>query len=120
MRRPCLRLPASFGRLERKVPEAPQLLEPVVKAIDEALNALAEAQNGIEQAIRAIDFDPRVLEQTEERLFALRAAARNIRLPSMTFAALRDRMDADLADIDAGAERLAALEKEAAGGTRCL
>jgi DNA repair protein RecN (Recombination protein N) len=110
---PVPSLASLVRRLERKVPEAPQLLEPVVKAIDEALNALAEAQNGIEQAIRAIDFDPRVLEQTEERLFALRAAARKYSVPVDDLAALRDRMDADLADIDAGAERLAALEKEA-------
>ncbi|MCE3544300.1 hypothetical protein LXJ56_29415, partial [Escherichia coli] len=69
---------------------APQLLEPVVKAIDEALNALTEAQNGIEQAIRAIDFDPRVLEQTEERLFALRGAARKYSVPVDDLASLRD------------------------------
>ncbi|MBQ9353571.1 DNA repair protein RecN [Phyllobacterium sp.] len=110
---PVPSLASLVRRLERKVPEAPQLLEPVVKAIDEALNALTEAQNGIEQAIRAIDFDPRVLEQTEERLFALRGAARKYSVPVDDLAGLRDKMDADLADIDAGAERLGALEKEA-------
>ncbi|MCO4315985.1 DNA repair protein RecN [Phyllobacterium sp. 21LDTY02-6] len=111
---PVPSLASLVRRLERKVPEAPHLLEPVVKSIDEALNALAEAQSGIEQAIRAIDFDPRVLEQTEERLFALRGAARKYSVTVDDLPALRDRMDADLADLDAGAERLAKLEADAA------
>ena len=94
------------------MPEAPQLLEPVIKALDQALDSLGDAQSGIDAAIRAIDFDPRVLEQTEERLFALRAASRKFSVPVDDLAALRDRMDADLADLDAGNEKLAALEAE--------
>ncbi|PRD45184.1 DNA repair protein RecN [Phyllobacterium phragmitis] len=110
---PVPSLASLVRRLERKAGEAPQLLEPVIKAIDEALDALGEAQSGIEAAMRAIDFDPRVLEQVEERLFALRAAGRKFSVPVDDLAALRDRMDTDLTDLDAGAERLAILEKEA-------
>jgi len=110
---PVPSLASLVRRLERKAGEAPQLLEPVIKAIDQALDALGEAQSGIEEAMRAIDFDPRVLEQVEERLFALRAAGRKYSVPVDDLAALRDRMDADLADLDAGAERLGVLEKEA-------
>ncbi|GAB1582468.1 DNA repair protein RecN [Phyllobacterium phragmitis] len=110
---PVPSLASLVRRLERKVGEAPQLLEPVIRAIDQALDSLSDAQSGIEAAMRAIDFDPRVLEQVEERLFALRAAGRKYSVPVDDLAALRDRMDADLADLDAGAERLAVLEKEA-------
>ncbi|KXF76826.1 DNA repair protein RecN [Paramesorhizobium deserti] len=110
---PVPSLASLVRRLERKAGEAPQLLEPVIKAIDQALDSLSDAQSGIEEAMRAIDFDPRVLEQVEERLFALRAAGRKYSVPVDDLAALRDRMDADLADLDAGAERLAVLEKEA-------
>ncbi|WP_420962718.1 DNA repair protein RecN [Brucella sp. IR073] len=110
---PIPSLASLVRRLERKMGEAPQLLEPVIKAIDQALDNLSDAQSGIEAAMRAIDFDPRVLEQVEERLFALRAAARKFSVPVDGLAALRDRMDADLLDLDAGTERLAALEKEA-------
>jgi DNA repair protein RecN (Recombination protein N) len=110
---PVPSLASLVRRLERKAGEAPQLLEPVIKAIDQALDSLSDAQSGIEAAMRAIDFDPRVLEQVEERLFALRAAARKFSVPVDNLAALRDKMDADLLDLDAGAERLAVLEKEA-------
>lgn len=110
---PVPSLASLVRRLERKANEAPQLLEPVINAIDEALDKLALAQDGIEAAIRAIDFDPRLQEQVEERLFALRAAARKYSVPVSELPALRDKMDADLADLDAGAEKLEKLEKEA-------
>lgn len=110
---PVPTLASLVRRLERKIPEAPHLLEPVCKAIDEALNSLALAQDGIDHAMREIDFDPRILEQVEERLFALRAAARKYSVAVEGLPALRDRMDADLADLDAGAEKLAQLEKQA-------
>ncbi|MFK4823520.1 DNA repair protein RecN [Paenochrobactrum sp. BZR 588] len=110
---PVPSLASLVRRLERKASEAPQLLEPVINAIDEALDKLALAQDGIEAAIRAIDFDPRLQEQVEERLFALRAAARKYSVPVSELPALRDKMDADLVDLDAGAEKLEKLEVEA-------
>lgn len=110
---PVPSLAALVRRLERKMPEAPHLLEPVIKAIDEALDRLGDAQSGIDFAMREIDFDPRVLETVEERLFALRAASRKYSVPVANLAALRDKMDADLQDLDAGAEKLAQLEKQA-------
>ncbi len=114
---PVPSLASLVRRLERKAAEAPHLLEPVIKAIDEALDSLARAQDGIDHAMREIDFDPRVLEQVEERLFALRAAARKYSVAVEGLPALRDKMDADLAELDAGAERLIQLEAQA-GETR--
>jgi DNA repair protein RecN (Recombination protein N) len=49
----------------------------------------------------------------EERLFALRAAGRKYNVPVDELGALARRYEADLALIDAGAERLAKLEQEA-------
>ena len=49
----------------------------------------------------------------EERLFALRAAGRKYNVPVDELGALGRRYEADLALIDAGAERLAKLEQEA-------
>ena len=65
------------------------------------------------QALRAADHDPRELERIEERLFALRAAARKYNVPVDGLNALAARYAADLGLIDAGAERLAALEAAA-------
>ena len=47
-----------------------------MKAIDIAINALEEADQHLSAALVAADFDPAELEKVEERLFALRAAAR--------------------------------------------
>ena len=73
-------LSAACRRLERRGVQAPGLVEPAVKAIDAALNALEEARGHLEEALRTADYDPHELERIEERLFALRAAGRSTRL----------------------------------------
>jgi DNA repair protein RecN (Recombination protein N) len=109
-------LATAVRRLERRAAQAPALVEPVVKAIDAALTALDEARTHLEQALRVADYDPNELERIEERLFALRAAGRKYNVPVDDLAALARRYEGDLALIDAGAERLATLEKEAQEG----
>jgi DNA repair protein RecN (Recombination protein N) len=106
-------LATAVRRLERRAAQAPVLVEPVVKAIDAALNALDEARVHLEHALRVAEYDPLELERIEERLFALRAAARKYTVPVDGLTALARRYEADLALIDAGAVRLVALEKEA-------
>jgi DNA repair protein RecN (Recombination protein N) len=110
---PVTPLAAAVRRLERRAAQAPALIEPAVKAIDAALNALEEARSQLEQALQVADFDPAELERIEERLFALRAAGRKYNVPVDELAALARRYEGDLALIDAGAEKLATLEKEA-------
>jgi len=111
---PVPALAAAVRRLERRHAQAPGFIAPAVKALDAALTALDEASHHIDQALAAAAFDPHVLERIEERLFALRAAGRKYNAPVDQLAALSTRYAADLALIDAGASRLAALEKEAA------
>ena len=106
-------LASLMRRLQRKAAEAPGLLDDVLKALDDALIALDAAQAGVDAALRAIEYDPQGLEKTEERLFALRAAGRKHSIAVDELATLRDRMAADLADLDAGEERLAVLERQA-------
>jgi DNA repair protein RecN (Recombination protein N) len=106
-------LATAVRRLERRAAQAPALIEPVVKAIDAALTALDEARVHLEHALRVAEFDPAELERIEERLFALRAAGRKYNAPVDDLEALARRYESDLALIDAGAERLAALEAEA-------
>ncbi|HEV7415876.1 MAG TPA: AAA family ATPase, partial [Tianweitania sediminis] len=90
-------LSSLLRRLQRKAPEAPGLLDDIITSLDEALLSLDAAQSSVEAAMRASDFDARVLEQTEERLFALRAAGRKFNVPVDDLAKLRDGMIADLA-----------------------
>jgi DNA repair protein RecN (Recombination protein N) len=110
---PVPALSAALRRLERRTAQAPALIEPAVKALDAALTALDDARGQLDQALRAADHDPRELERIEERLFALRAAARKYTVPVDGLNALAARYAADLGLIDAGAERLAALESAA-------
>ncbi|GAK69243.1 DNA repair protein RecN [Agrobacterium rubi TR3 = NBRC 13261] len=98
-------------RLERKSHEAPGLLEETVQLLDAALDSLSNAQMEVESALRRTEFDPRELERVEERLFGLRAAARKYSVPVTELPALAERMVAELADLDAGEEKLAQLDK---------
>jgi DNA repair protein RecN (Recombination protein N) len=110
-------VPALAGvirRLERRSAQAPQLVEPTVKTLDTALTALEETRGLLEAALRAADFDPAELERIEERLFALRAGARKYNVPVDELAALARKYSADVALIDAGEEKLKALEQAAA------
>jgi DNA repair protein RecN (Recombination protein N) len=106
-------LAASLRRLERRAENAPALIEPAVKSLDIALTALEEARAHLDRALRVAEGDPRELERVEERLFALRAAARKYQVPVDELAALAVRQAGDLALIDAGAERLASLDAAA-------
>src|SRR6195952_3055039 len=111
---PVAALAAAVRRLERRAGNAPALVEPAVKAIDTAINALEEADQHLTAALVAADFDPAELERIEERLFALRAAARKYSTPVDGLAALASKYAADVALIDAGAGQLKKLEATAA------
>lgn len=102
-------LVAAARRLERRLSQAPALLEPCVKALDNALEAIDAATGAIEAALRAADFDPNELERAEARLFALRGMARKYSVPVAQLPALADKYAADLAALDAGRARLVVL-----------
>jgi DNA repair protein RecN (Recombination protein N) len=110
---PISSLAAAVRRLERRAGSSPSLVEPAVKAIDVAINALEEADQHLAAALIAADFDPSELERIEERLFALRGAARKYSTPVDGLAALAAKYFADVATIDAGAGQLKGLETAA-------
>lgn len=109
---PSPQLAGLLRRLQRKSADMPGLLDDVVQSLDQALVALDAAQLGVQSALQAIDFEPQALERAEERLFALRAVARKHNVAVDDLAELRDTMAANLADLDAGADRLGKLEGE--------
>ncbi|MBC7576650.1 MAG: DNA repair protein RecN [Tardiphaga sp.] len=111
---PISTLAAAVRRLERRAGASPEFIEPAVKAIDTAINALEEADQHLTAALIAADFDPGELGRIEERLFALRAAARKYSTPVDGLAALAAKFVADVATIDAGAGQLKGLETAAA------
>ncbi len=97
-------------RLQRRIPQAPGLIEPSVKALDEAIEALECATRALEQAIEACEFDPHDLERCEERLFALRAMSRKYAAPIESLPAMAQKYADDLAALDAGRGEVARLE----------
>src|SRR5262245_18325488 len=110
---PVAALSAAVRRLERRATNSPAMVEPAVRAIDTAINALEEAGRHLAASRKAADFDPLELERIEQRLFALRAASRKYSTPVDALAALAVRYAADVSLIDAGAEQLKKLEAAA-------
>ena len=84
-------------------------LEAPASALQRALIELGEAVSGVESALEAMDFDPRDLEATEERLFALRALARKHDVLADNLSGLADELRGRLSRIDAGEGDLARL-----------
>jgi DNA repair protein RecN (Recombination protein N) len=101
-------------RLQRRAPQAPALIEPSVKALEEAIEALEGATRAVEDALEACAFDPQELERCEERLFALRAMSRKYAVPIESLPALARKYAGDLAALEAGRDEVARLENEAA------
>ena len=97
-------------RLQRRLGQAPALIEPCVKALDDAMDALEAATGALEAALRAAEFDPKELEQTEERLFALRGMARKYSAPVEALPALAEKFAAQLAALDASQAHVVALQ----------
>ena len=104
-------LSAISRRLQRRMPQAPQLIEPSVQALDEAIEALEVATRSVEAALAACDFDPRELERCETRLFALRAMARKYAAPVEALPALAQKYAGELADLGAAHARVSGLEQ---------
>jgi DNA repair protein RecN (Recombination protein N) len=97
--------------LERVADKAEGKLDGVIAALDRAAVEAAEAVGLLERASADIDLDPRHLEKVEERLFALRAAARKHLVEVDGLAALKADLERQLAALDGGGDDLAKLAK---------
>ncbi|HYF05990.1 MAG TPA: DNA repair protein RecN [Acetobacteraceae bacterium] len=104
------------ARALERLPPPREEADAALAALAAAQDALAEAEGAMERLMAAGGPDPRRLEGVEERLFALRAAARKHGVAVVDLPALRARLAERLAALDAGTGRVAALEAEAASG----
>ncbi|MCS6855945.1 MAG: DNA repair protein RecN, partial [Elioraea sp.] len=98
--------------LERLGPD--DAVAPVLGALAGAQDAVAEAETLLERLLADAAPDPRALEAAEERLFALRAAARKHRVAVADLPGLREQLRERLRDLDLGEQRIAALAEAAA------
>ncbi len=90
------------------------LLAEAIEAAERALSEITEAESAIDAAAQALDFEPDRLEQVEERLFALRAAARKLGVTVSDLPAARVEIAARLHAIETGEESLEAAKAAAA------
>ena len=100
-------------RIERGAADHPLLAE-ALASLDRAVIEAAEAEDRIARAALALAFDPARLDAVEARLFDIRGLARKHRVEADALAALGEEMAAKLKLIEAGTERIAALETELA------
>ncbi|HET9459390.1 MAG TPA: DNA repair protein RecN [Sphingomicrobium sp.] len=100
-------------RIERGAADHPLLAE-ALAALDRALIEGHEAEERIARAGDALAYDPARLETVEARLFDIRGLARKHRVEPDALADLGERMRAQLAAIEAGGERIEALDRELA------
>lgn len=111
---PVPSLSAAVRRLERRAGDAQALIRPAVEAIDLALDALESARAHLQAALGEAAFEPAELEHIEERLFALRAAARKYGTSPDELPNVLKRYGDDLDSLAAGESALARLEIAAA------
>jgi DNA repair protein RecN (Recombination protein N) len=86
-------------------------LDAPLAALARAMIELGEAQAGVEDALRGLDFNPADLEAVADRLFAIRAMARKHGVAPDDLGSFADGLRARLAALDGGAGNLAALTR---------
>ena len=98
-------------RIERGAADHP-LLADALAAVDRALIEAHDAEDKIARASNALAFDPDRLEAVEARLFDIRALARKHRVEPDALDELGQQLRAQLSEIEAGGERIEALDAE--------
>jgi DNA repair protein RecN (Recombination protein N) len=108
---PAAALRAAARALQRLVPpDAVNPAEGAIAALERAEEALAEAETLLTRLAADADVDPRQLEHAEERLFALRAAARKHGVAVADLPGLLDTLSARLHALETGSAEITALE----------
>lgn len=100
-------------RIERGAADHPLLAE-ALSALDRALIEANEAEDRIARAAEALAYDPARLEAVEARLFDIRGLARKHRVEPDALPELGQQLRMKLTEIDAGSDRIEALDKELA------
>ncbi len=111
------KLSAALRRLTRASAAFPNEANPLAGAIDRldrVLSELMEARTAVDDAVDRLGVDERALNAAEERLFALRAAARKHGVAPSALAQFFVKARASLASLEESAGEFAALEKAAA------
>ncbi|WEK05450.1 MAG: DNA repair protein RecN [Candidatus Devosia phytovorans] len=98
-------------RLMRKIDGGQTVFQPLVDTIDASLTTLDRTGDALEELKRELDYDPAELEAVEERLFALRGAARKHQTTCDGLYDVLAKYSADLETLQSGETKLLALEE---------
>ncbi len=91
----------AIRRLDKAADATEGRLDAPLEALARAQEALAEAESGIMDCLDALTHDPRALEDTEERLFAIRGMARKHSVAPDDLARFAQGLEERLAALDA-------------------
>ena len=94
------RLLIASRALERVAESAGGAFDTAIEGLDRAVSEVIEGVEGVSDAARSLDLDPAHLEMVEERLFALRDAARKNRVKVDDLPALLAEFERRLGTID--------------------
>ncbi|MBR9652049.1 DNA repair protein RecN [Thalassovita aquimarina] len=97
--------------LEGASEKAEGALDGAIDALGRAFNELGDAVQGVETALEGLNFNPHELEQTEERLFAIRGLARKHGVAPDDLGGFAADLRTRLAALDRGDADLAALQQ---------
>ena len=112
---PGAALRAASRALQRLIgPDGGGPAAPALAALEQAETALIEAETLLARLAQESEPDPRLLERTEERLFALRAAARKHNVAVVELPELLAGLRARRAALETGEADIAALHRAAA------
>jgi DNA repair protein RecN (Recombination protein N) len=108
------RIRSATRAVERVIEKASGKLDPVLESLERAAIEMAEAQMVINSVAGDLDMDPAGLEAVEERLFALRAAARKHKCEVADLPKLLESFTARLAALEEGDREIESLRAAAA------
>lgn len=92
--------------------KADGLLDAPVGALTRAMSELDEAARGVADCLEALEFNPAELDDTEERLFAIRGLARKHQVMPDDLPGLAAELSERLAALDAGEARIGGLRAD--------
>ncbi|MEZ5921365.1 MAG: DNA repair protein RecN [Parvularculaceae bacterium] len=110
------KLSAAAHRLSRAAgsfPPGSNPLDEALERIDQVLSGLLDARAAVEEAADRLGADEKALETVEERLFALRAAARKYGVRADRLPEYLEKSETALATLDENSQEFVSLEKEA-------
>lgn len=107
-----VKLGNALRRLSRLPESGRGATRPAEEALESALILVQEARSGLEQLLTRLNADPANLEQLEERLFALKSAARKYNVAADALPALAAEFEAKLTALESGETSIGAAEAE--------